>query len=272
MDAVLRILKQWDERSWTHDADDAAIDEFVRLARDDARASRKRRPLSPQANAPFAERVRVLDLSRDEALREVKARQIEVRIEANGDVFVNLSRWKGPARELMYVANLAPTARERRLALAWGQLEHQSPEFVTECLKYLRKARDASLDLNFTPLALDREGWRVLSHFPGVVALWIHHAADDVRDDHIAAAIANFPNATALSLPPAAGQQTVAAAAKLRTLKLFRTRNETLRAADLEPLRRHPNVEYVGVFDGTAYVGYRNADGTGKWDEPEQPK
>ncbi len=257
--ATLRILSRWEADSWTNSKGADAVDEFVRLARVDPLISNKHRPLELTALAPFAEHVRVLDVSPQEAKTFLESRGANVDIDSHGRTYVDLNSWKGDAKDWMYIANLATSDPESMLYISIGRYDVNSV-FLTECLKYLKKARHCRVGFTINRPTLNRDGLKVLSTYQSLDSLWTHNSADGVTDDDFADAIAHFHGATAFSLPREAGVKAIAAAAKIKSLDVFRLRNESLTAKDLEPLLGHAKLRVLSVFDGRVYREYLNAD------------
>ena len=266
--ACLRILKRWETDSWSDSKSAAAVEEFIRLARSDERICDSNRPLISTSRVPFGEAVRVLDVSAEKAKERIIAHGGKVSVSPFGAVTVTLAFWHGSPSDFMYIANLAPPNPRRDLTIELIR-EDESSVFLTECLKFLRKARTENLCLNLHRPMLDKEGWLVLSKFPNVRHLTVPAAAEDVEDPHIAQTIAQFSVVRHLLLPPPTGPKTISVVARVKSLEVLTLIRPWLTEEDLEPLRGHERLRGFTVLGGEGNVQrYLHSDGTGRWDRP----
>lgn len=273
--ATLRILRAWEEESWTNPQSAAAVDRFVELARDPRNRSGVDVPLGPDARVPFADVLRVLDVTPDAAAAYLTAKPgIKVH-KARSGYYTSVelgNRWAVEPKDWLYIANLAqdsppPFEDGRRNPIDIDVVRSLDGDTLAECLRYLRKSIDCPIRLYFLQARVDRECLVVLRSFHELIRLTGNEWSEDITDEDWATSISAWPDCVALQLSPSASVQAIAAASKLDNLLGLVLTNSRLVEADLEPLREHKKLSTLLVLDpdGNSFIEYVNRNGTGKW-------
>ncbi|MEX1026801.1 MAG: hypothetical protein WD049_02165 [Candidatus Paceibacterota bacterium] len=286
---TLRILSEWEQRSWTDPQSAAAIDEFAELARDPRYISGEDVPLGPNARDPFAEHLRVLDVTPDAAAAYLREKPgVKVNRDQNG-FYTSISlgsRWLVEPKDWLYIANLpreiegTPYINGRRHPISISVVGPVPGDNLLECLRNLRKLVNSPLELFFQQARINRECLMVLKSFGQMRALTADDGNEDIKDEDWAACLANWPIAHNLWLSPNAGKKTVAVASESKELTGLMFKKSQLTEADLEPLRGHEKLKtlWLAVDSEEEYtdvngeqqkrkilVTYLNQKGTGKW-------
>jgi hypothetical protein len=279
--ATLSILAHWEEKSWTDPDCEAAIDKFVELVRDPANCVRKHLPLSPKARYPFAEAVRVLDVSPDEAAEYLRNRGVKISLLPGGSYSsVDLPRdWFIEPKDCLYIANLArplpvnSLKNGKRMPISIDISGPLEDDTLVECIKFLRKSKDSMFSLELSFITITREALLLLKSYPHLRSLSLsgrvspHKWGAAITDEDWALCISAWPDMLSLGLSPSAGRKAIAAAAKMEHIISLEFGSATLTEADLEPLRNHKTLQVLVVmnpktFEQTFYV---DQEDTGKW-------
>ena len=284
VDGALRILGTWERESWTSPESAAAINRFVELARDPRNWSGRDAPLSPQAQIPLANVVRVLDVTPAAAAAYLSAKP-GIRVSNDGRGWYRGVRfgadWVVGPKDWLYVANLArelpgpPHSNGRfhsiTIDLDCGRNGLDS-DTLAECLRYLRKSLHRPFALSLGQARMNRECLIALRSYGELTELSADFASEDITDEDWATSISAWPHCVSLLLPKSAGGKAIAAASKLENLAILFLKNSELTEADLKPLREHKKLSMLLVWNAKTagpaenpYVAYLNQQGTGRW-------
>lgn len=276
--ATLRILEEWERRSWTERKYAVALDTFVNAARDPNNSMADRRPLSIDSPYPYWEKARVLDISPDDAAAYLQSKKgIKLFIKNGYCTTVAVQRdWGRDVEDWLYIANLArevPTT-DRRHLITISVKGVLPPEVLVECFKHLRKSSNSPFYVMADGCEFNRDALFVLKSYPGLTSVSTNYWTDDISDNDWADCIRAWQNLTSFTLPPSAGPKAIAALSKSKKLHDVAFRNEKLTPADLEPLRNHKTLRglYVRDAETRRYTEYLTSKGTGIWQKEEEKR
>jgi len=272
-DAGLRILATWERRSWTDNKAKEALEQFIRLARDPNKVTLKHMPLSPDSPVPFADAVRVLDVSTHDAAAYLRNKPgVEIGETFAGPKFdqryyvsmILKREWVIEPRDWLYIANLPGEFNGKRLELSLNVVRTIPGDALVECLKNFRKSKDGRVGLFFQRTRINRESLHVLSSYSKITRFGANYSDDDIRDEDWAECIPKWPNIRNLTLLPDVGQKSIKAASNLSNLAILQIRGASYPESALQMFRDKEKMEVLKVVN-MGVTDYLNQQGTGKW-------